>query len=225
MLKYHITRLPIAPIPTGANPTTRLRWQPWQDIETLRQQFDQAFDELTHDPLLKSVYQTPAHSVSRRSPAIELTTTADRVVLTAELPGVAAADLDIQVTRNAVAIQGEYRRETPDEHHQIHRTERRYGRFQRVIGLPVEVDNTQVTAQLQDGLLTLTLPKYQAARHHAVKVSIAVDPAVAPLVEPLVAPDPVVASSVEPAVEPVLEPAVAPPVDRPIADQPGDVWQ
>lgn len=179
MTHYHITRLPIATIRnsrnlSGGNPMSLLRWQPWTEIEAIRRQLDQAFDDLTHDTVFKSVQQVV------RVPAIELTTTATDVVLKAELPGIAAEDLDIQVTRNAISLKGEYRRETQDEHPQIYRTELRYGSFHRVIPLPVEVDNTQTTAEFKDGILTLTLPKYQDERAKAFKVTIGDTPAVAP---------------------------------------------
>lgn len=143
-----------------------LRWQPWQEIDTIRRQLDQAFDELTHDAVVKSVNQVV------RVPAIELSTTATDVVLKAELPGIAAEDLDVQITRDAISLKGEYRKETKDEHEQIHRTELRYGSFHRVIPLPVEVDNTKATADFTQGVLTLTVPKYQDERNQPVKITI-----------------------------------------------------
>jgi HSP20 family protein len=179
MTQYHITRLPLSTIRhiAGGNPMSLLRWQPWTEVEAIRRQLDQAFDDLTHDTVMKSVQQVV------RVPAIELTTTATDVVLKAELPGIAAEDLDIQVTRDAIALKGEYRRATQDEHQQIYRTELRYGAFHRVIPLPVEVDNTQAKATFKDGMLTLTLPKYQDERTKAFKVTIG-DTTIASATEP-----------------------------------------
>ena len=164
-----------------------LRWQPWQEVDTIRHQLDQAFDQLTHDAVLKSV-----NSVVR-VPAIELSSTEDAVVLKAELPGIDANDLDIEVTRNAVSIKGEYRHETTDEHRQIYRTERRYGNFHRVIPLPVEISNTDATAAFDQGVLTLTMPKLQETQPETVKVAISCTPAT-PAIE-----------THDPAVEPVME--------------------
>jgi HSP20 family protein len=211
MLKYHITRLPIATIP-GGNPMSLLRWQPWQEVESLRRQFDQAFDELTHDTVIKSVNQVV------RVPAIELTTTATHVILKAELPGIEAQDLDVQVTRDAISLKGEYRRETQDEHHQIHRTELRQGRFHRVIPLPVEVDNTQATAEFKQGLLTLTIAKYQDERTKAVKVAVVADRA-----HPVAAGEPAV---IDAAPAPAIEPTpVVEPTPDPVSELPTDAWQ
>lgn len=165
MLKYHITRLPQASI-SGGNTMSLLRWQPWSELDTMRRQLDQAFDELTHDAVFKSV------NAVVQVPAIELRSTDSEFILKAELPGIRAKDLDIEVTRKAVSLKGEYRQESTDEHQQIHRTELRYGRFQRVIPLPSEVHNTEAKAHFQDGVLTLTLPKLKATEPAAFKVTI-----------------------------------------------------
>lgn len=164
-----------------------LRWQPSQEIHTMRRQLDQAFDQLTHDAVLRSV-----NSVVR-VPAIELSSTADAVVLKAELPGIEAKDIDIEVTRDAVSLKGEYRHETTDEHRQIYRTELRYDSFHRVIPLPVEVSNTDATATFNQGVLTLTMPKLQETLPETVKVAISSVPAT-PAIE-----------SRDPAVKPSME--------------------
>jgi len=71
-------------------------------------------------------------------------------------------DLDIRVTREAVAIAGEHRYEKSWT--RLLRTEFRYGKFQRDDCLPVAVQNDQVQAEFKDGILTLTLPKINEAR-------------------------------------------------------------
>lgn len=145
-----------------------IRWQPWQEMETLRRQFDQLFDELA--PISRDAVST----VTGRAwaPAIELKTTETDVVLRAELPGIDAKDLDIQVTQDAVSISGEYQAESKTEDHQLFRTEFRYGNFRRVIGLPIAVQNDKANAEFKDGILTLTLPKVEADRPKVVKVSL-----------------------------------------------------
>jgi len=147
---------------------TLIRWQPWQEIESLRRQFDHVFDEL-------STF-TPNHPLRTNgatwTPAIELKTTDTDVILQAELPGITASDLDVQVSREAVAITGEYKSKTESTDHQVYRSEFRYGSFQRIIPLPVAVQNDQVKAEFKDGILTLTLPKVVADRPKVVKVTL-----------------------------------------------------
>lgn len=140
-----------------------IRWQPFPEMETLRRQMDKVFDEMV--------------SVNRQAeiswkPALELQDTEENVILRAEIPGVEAKDIDVRVTREAVAIAGEHRYEKKVSDKGYFRTEFRYGKFQRAIALPVAVQNDKVQAEFKDGILTLTLPKVTEARHKVVKVNL-----------------------------------------------------
>ncbi len=140
-----------------------VRWQPFSEMESLRHQMDRMFDELTG---------TNRQSATNWKPAIEIQDREDSLVLRAEIPGVEAKDLDIQVAREAVAISGEHRYENKAQEQGFFRTELRYGSFQRTIPLPVAVENNQVQAEFKDGILKLTLPKAQEARHKVVKINL-----------------------------------------------------
>jgi HSP20 family protein len=156
---------------------TVLRWQPWHDVETLRRQFDQLFEDfapVSRDGVIPSVSRV------LRTPAVELKTTATDVIVRAEVPGIAAADLDVEVTREAVAIAGEFRTEPPAEDHTVYRSELRTGQFRRVIPLPVPVQHDAVKANFKDGILTLTLPKVDATQAKAVKVNLTGEAPTAP---------------------------------------------
>ncbi len=143
-----------------------IRWQPWQEIETLSRQLDRLFDDFT------TVNRTTAPAAQTWTPAIELKATDTAFVLRAELPGLAAQDLDIQVTCDSVSLAGEYRSETKNKDSKFFRSEFRYGRFRRVVPLPVAIQNDQVKADFTDGILTLTLPKVVSDRPKVVKVNL-----------------------------------------------------
>lgn len=149
-----------------------VRWQsPFQEMTTLRRQMDQIFDQMVgvnHEAQMTW------------KPAVELKDTEESVILRAELPGIEGKDLDIRVTREAVAISGEHRYEKKAEDKGYFRTEFRYGKFQRVVALPVAVQNDQVQAEFKDGILTLTLPKVTEARRKVVKVNLADNTAATP---------------------------------------------
>ncbi len=143
-----------------------VRWQPFSEMESLRDRMDRMFDELA--------------GLNRQSstawvPAIEIQDREEHLVLRAEIPGVEAKDLDIQVAREAVSISGEHRYENKAQEQGFFRTELRYGSFQRTIPLPVAVENNQVQAEFKDGILKLTLPKAQEARHKVVKINLGED--------------------------------------------------
>ena len=146
-----------------------IRWQPFQEMETLRRQMDQMFDEITGS--------NRTHQMTWQ-PAIELQDTGDNVILRAEIPGIEGKDLDVRVTREAVAITGEHHYEKKAEEKGFFRSEFRYGKFGRVIPLPVAVQNDQVKADFTNGILTLTLPKVEAAKNRVVKLNVA-EPATA----------------------------------------------
>ena len=154
-----------------------IRWQPFQEMETLRRQMDQIFDEMATSNREAQVTWKPA---------VELKDTEENVILRVEVPGVEAKDLDIRVTREAVAIAGEHRYEQKAERGYF-RSEFRYGNFQRVIALPVAVQNDKVQAEFKNGILTLTLPKVTEARHKVVKLNLADNSAAAPEVTDVLA--------------------------------------
>ncbi len=91
-------------------------------------------------------------------------------VLTALLPGVKSEDLDIQIINETVSIQG-----TLADHREQNASyllqERPYGRFSRVLTLPAELDSTKADANLEEGVLTLRIPKAEAARPKSIKVT------------------------------------------------------
>ena len=138
-----------------------IRWQPSQEIE-MQRHIDRIFEQiagLRREPELTW------------KPAVELKNTEEYVILRAEIPGVSGKDLDIQVTREAVAIAGDRRYDRKAQDKGLFRTEFRYGKFHRVIPLPVAVVNDQVKAEFKDGILILTLPKV-AQRRQAVKINL-----------------------------------------------------
>ncbi len=140
-----------------------VRWQAFPQMDNLRRQMDQMFDELAG---------LERKSDTDWTPAIEIQDRENSLILRAEIPGVEAKDIDIQVAREAVSIAGEHRYEKKTEEKGFFRSELRYGSFQRTIPLSVAVENTQVQAEFKDGILQLTLPKVQEARHKVVKVCL-----------------------------------------------------
>jgi HSP20 family protein len=139
-------------------------WQPFTEIETIRQQLDKAFDGLA---------ATKDNSQATWMPALELADTGDNFVLKAQLPGIDPKDIDVQVTPEAISISGERRYENTEEKPGCVRSEFRYGKFHRVLPLPAPIQNDSVQAEYKDGILMLTLPKVAEARNKVVKINLA----------------------------------------------------
>ncbi|KAF3884554.1 MULTISPECIES: Hsp20/alpha crystallin family protein [Nostocales] len=137
---------------------TLIRYNPWQELNAIQRLFED-----TRVPFEKDFVKVPA---------AELTQTDDAVHLKLELPGMDAKDLDIQVTENAVSISGERKSQTKTEDKGTIRTEFHYGKIQRVIPLPIKIQNTDVKAEYKDGILNLTLPKKEEEKNKVVKVNL-----------------------------------------------------
>ena len=149
-----------------------IRWEPFREVESLQKEMNRLFDRLV--PTDVGNGEKVGLSFI---PAAEMTETPEAVQLKLEIPGMEAKDLNVEVTADSLTINGERKSEIKTEEEGFTRTEFRYGKFHRVIPLPVQVDNSNVTAEYKDGILNLTLPKAEEEKNKVVKVSIS--PAIA----------------------------------------------
>ena len=90
-------------------------------------------------------------------PAIDIEELDNEVVVTAELPGVTAENIHVDLTGDTLTIKGEKKMERESDSGQ--RKERRYGEFERSIQLPFEVGDGEVDARFSNGVLTIRAPK------------------------------------------------------------------
>jgi HSP20 family protein len=149
-----------------------IRWEPFREVESLQKEMNRLFDRLVPTDVGNGEKMGLSFI-----PAAEMTETPEAVQLKLEIPGMEAKDLNLEVTADSLTINGERKSEIKTEEEGFTRTEVRYGKFHRVIPLPVRVDNNNVTAEYKDGILNLTLPKAEEEKNKVVKVSIS--PAIA----------------------------------------------
>ena len=149
-----------------------IRWEPFREVESLQKEMNRLFDRLVPTDVGNGEKMGLSFI-----PAAEITETPEAVQIKLEIPGMEAKDLNLEVTANSLTINGERKSEIKTEEEGFTRTEFRYGKFHRVIPLPVQVDNTNVAAEYKDGSLNLTLPKAEEEKNKVVKVSIS--PAIA----------------------------------------------
>ncbi len=156
-----------------------IKWQPLEELNGLRHQINRLFDDIVHEePKLGMV--SPQMRETPWMPAIELQETETDLCLKAQVPGLEPSQLDIQVSENAIFLTGEYQKEQKTDSKGIVRTEFHYGQFRRVVPLPAAIQREQVTAEITDGLLTLTMPKSTVSVPNVVKVPIVEKAAEAP---------------------------------------------
>jgi HSP20 family protein len=126
----------------------------FSDLASLEQQINQLFESARH-----------SNQPSRNSwsPAVDIYETTDSFVLTAEVPGVSSGEIDVKVVDNQLTLRGERRwdREASAETggEQFHRLESAYGKFERSFNLSERIDVAHISAALDNGVLTVKLPK------------------------------------------------------------------
>ena len=109
------------------------------------------------------------------APSVNVEETDSEILLTAELPGVTENDVDINIDNNVLTISGEKRSEreteTGDEATgKYHLVERTYGSFSRAFTLPRTVDAETITADFENGVLAVRMPKSAEARSRKIAV-------------------------------------------------------
>ncbi|MDB9525710.1 Hsp20/alpha crystallin family protein [Oscillatoria sp. CS-180] len=144
---------------------TLTRWEPFREVNALQREMNRLFETL-------SPSQDSRLEMGTFMPAAEINETDEAVNLKVELPGLDADDIDIQVSADSVAISGERKSESKSEENGVVRSEFHYGSFRRVVPLNVRVDNANVEANYDNGILTLHMPKAPEERNKVVKVNV-----------------------------------------------------
>jgi len=143
-----------APATTSSNAPQLGNFQ--QEVNRLFQNF---FGDLS--PTFESFTSFPAVTVSDKG---------NEVVVTAEVPGMDADDIEVTAEGNVLTLTGQKRDEKHDESENMYRVERSFGSFLRRVQLPTNVDSDHAQAQLHRGVLTLHLPKVAGERARTIKV-------------------------------------------------------
>lgn len=135
-------------------------WDPWRELERLEGEVGRLFGGARR-------------GLSTDGIPVNVWAEADRVTVTAELPGVAPEDVEVSVVGRRLTIRGERGAGTPGEGVRYHRRERTGGRFGRAVTLPFPVEGDQVAATLKDGVLTVTLPRAEADKPRRIAIEAA----------------------------------------------------
>ncbi len=104
-------------------------------------------------------------------PQINLTEDTDKFYVRAELPGVKTDDIEMQATSKNLSISGKRKIEVEGEGVRYHRREREAGKFSRIIAMPTEIDPDRIEARMQDGILTIHIPKADAVKPRQITIN------------------------------------------------------
>jgi len=129
------------------------RWDPFRDLIAIQHRID----------------RLSAAGAHGWAPAVDLCETAAAFIITAELPGLTRDQIRIGVHDGRLTLQGRREARVTCEHY--HQVERGHGEFARTFALPPQVDTGHITADLADGILTVTVPKSSEPGPRRVEVS------------------------------------------------------
>jgi HSP20 family protein len=105
------------------------------------------------------------------APEVEVSQKNDQLTIKTDLPGLKKDEISVEVSENAVTIQGERKREHEEEREGYYRSERSYGSFYRVIPLPEGAISDQAKAQFRDGVLEISMPAPPASKGRRLEIS------------------------------------------------------
>jgi HSP20 family protein len=124
--------------------------------------FEDAFTRMVNEPRANRPW----------SPAVDIYETENELVLKADLPDVDLKDIDVRVENQTLTISGERKFEQEQSGKGYHRIERSYGSFVRSFAVPNTFDTEHIVAGFKNGVLSVTLPKKEAAKPRQIKVEV-----------------------------------------------------
>ena len=141
-----------------------VRFNPFRELVGIDRLFNDAFDRFFEDTDTRLTNRT-------WSPSVDVSETESEIIFTAEFPGFEKDEIDISVNEGRLIISGE--RQVTEEKETKHlRVERWYGKFNRSFLLPKSADPEKISANLKNGVLTVTMPKREEAKPRQIPVSV-----------------------------------------------------
>jgi HSP20 family protein len=140
---------------------------PSRELTDIQTQMNRLFDNFLGQPVTSGVMERAW------APAVDVYETKDAVVVTAELPGLNEKEIQLAITDDLLTIRGERHWSDEARGASHYRQERWFGKFERVIALPIPVDTGKVKATYRDGVLTVTLPKSDGLKPREIKIDTA----------------------------------------------------
>lgn len=121
--------------------------------------------------LFENVLGDAAHGAARPfAPAVDIDENEAKYTVTVEIPGGKKEDVQVEVEEGVLTIRGEKRSEREEKKDQRRWIERSYGSFARSFTLPPNADAERIDAAFKDGVLTLSIPKTEAAKPRSIAV-------------------------------------------------------
>ena len=140
-------------------------WGSFDRLASLRDEMNRLFD-----------FSFPSRDsglFSGWSPALDVYDEKDSLLVKVELPGMKKEDIEINLQNGILTVSGERKHEFEKKEGETFRSERYFGKFQRSVTLPLQVNAEAVKASYKDGVLSIHLPKAEEAKPRQIDVDVA----------------------------------------------------
>ncbi|HYR03730.1 MAG TPA: Hsp20/alpha crystallin family protein [Syntrophobacteria bacterium] len=143
-----------------------VKYNPFRDLRSMQDQMnrllDMAWNRESGEELREGLWQ----------PMVDIYEDETSVIIKAEVPGIDQNDIEVRIEDNTLTLRGERKHDQTVQKENYHRVERYYGSFQRSFSLPHTIDQGNVRATCDKGVLTVTLPKKEETKPKQIKVEV-----------------------------------------------------
>jgi len=143
-----------------------VKWDPLRELQAMQEQMNRLFelsrDRTFSEPFEQGLWQPP----------VDIYEDDLEVVVKMEVPEVEQSDIDVQIEEGVLIIRGERKLEREEKKQNYHRIERSYGPFRRSFSLPATVNQGEVSATCEKGVLKVVLPKKGASQPRHIEVEV-----------------------------------------------------
>ena len=146
--------------------TVLTRWDPFRELSTLQNRMSRLFEEQYGSGREESL------TAGAFVPPVDIYEDEHSIQLKLEVPGIDQKDLDVKVENNFLTVSGERKFEKEEKEENFRRVERRYGSFSRSFTLPNTVNTDDITADYNNGVLSVRLAKRAEAKPKQIKVTV-----------------------------------------------------
>lgn len=140
------------------------------DFIRLRDEMDRMFDRFLSEPFGAGLIEPKALRTEGWLPPLDIVDAENEVTIRAEIPGIPVKDLDIAVSGTTLTLQGKKEEMQEKKGENFYRCERRFGSFRRDVELPETIDPDRITAESDNGIVTIHVAKKPGAKPRHVEV-------------------------------------------------------
>jgi HSP20 family protein len=143
-----------------------VKYNPFRELRTMQDQMnrmlDMAWNREFGEELREGMWQPP----------VDIYEDEHSVIIKAEVPDVDQKDIEVKIENNTLTLRGERKHSSDIRKENYYRVERYFGQFQRSFSLPQTIDQNNVQASCDKGILTITLPKKKEAESKQIDVQV-----------------------------------------------------